>query len=367
VQAFFSATRIVWEHAVLADAISTALAEIGSARPVVIVDAAVHANPIIDTAMAQVRPASVEIRRGGEPETDEADELAMRLSDVECDAVVGIGGGSVLDLAKALGGLVRAEGRAADYQGFNLLPGPALPIVAVPTTAGTGSEVTGTAVLVNRVKELKLGINSPHIVPAVAILEPGLLLGMPRRLTLSAGMDALSHTIESYSARRATEFTRALSVGAYRLLTRALGNVLDDEHDLDARRDMLVGSAMAGLAAMNAGTGAAHAMAYPLGLHLGVPHSEALTMLLPQIVSSCSERAPGLYGELAASSGGDVASALGDLVDRAGVRLRLRDYGNGEPDVLLLAAESMKLTSAVENHPVSFSQDDALAILHEIT
>src|SRR5439155_24025948 len=170
--------------------ISTALAEVRSACPIFVVDAAVSANPLLEAALEQGRPAAIEVLAGGEPETDEADERTARLRDLECDAVVGIGGGSVLDLAKALGGLVRAEGRAADYQGFNLLAGPALPVVAVPTTAGTGSEVTGTAVLVNREKQLKLGINSPHIVPAVAILEPGLLLGMPRRLALSAGMDA---------------------------------------------------------------------------------------------------------------------------------------------------------------------------------
>jgi alcohol dehydrogenase len=363
--AFFAATRITWEHDGLADAVCGALAEVRSKRPAFVVDSAVSAHPLMETALDQVRPSAIDIRRGAEPETGEADKLTARLGALECDAVVGIGGGSVLDLAKAVAGLALADGCAADYQGFNLLPGPALPVVAIPTTAGTGSEVTGTAVLVNREKQLKLGINSPHIVPAVAILEPRLLLGMPRRLTLSAGMDALSHTVESYTARRATEFTRPLSVAAYTVLVRSLQAVLSDEDDLVARQAMLIGSSMAGLAVMNAGTGAAHAMAYPLGAHLGVPHSEALTMLLPEIVASCTEHAPGLYGELAARSGHGVESALRDLVERSGMQLRLRDYG--DPDVRLLASESMMLTSAVENHPVHFSEDDATAILRTIT
>jgi alcohol dehydrogenase len=364
-RAFFSATRIIWDHASLADALNSALAEVGSTRPVFVVDAAVCSKPVLTSALDEVGPATVEVRRGAEPETTEADELSARLRALECDAVVGIGGGSVLDLAKAVVGLACADGVAADYQGFNLLPGPALPVIAIPTTAGTGSEVTGTAVLVNRQKQLKLGINSPHIVPAVAILEPRLLVGMPCRLTLSAGMDALSHSVESYTARRATDFTRPLSVAAYAMLTGALGAALADEDDLGARRDTLLGSTMAGLAVMNAGTGAAHAMAYPLGVHYGVPHSEALSMLLPEVVASCRARVPNLYADLP-GAGDDVEVALRDILDRAGISFRLADYTAMQPDLELLATESMSLTSAVENHPLSFSRDDALKILNAI-
>jgi alcohol dehydrogenase len=294
VQTYFSATAILWEGTNLASSLAAALERIQSVRPALLIDTALHDKPIVEDALATVTAASVQLRSGGEPDTDEADRVAEALRTSQCDAVVGIGGGSVLDLAKAVAGLIVAPGTAADYQGFNLLPGPAMPVVAIPTTAGTGSEVTGTAVLVNRAKSLKLGINSPHIVPAVAVLEPGLLLGTPRRLSLSSGMDAISHAVESYSALRANEITRSLSIGAFRLLVPTLHRVLDDPDNLHARRSMLVGSTMAGLAVMNAGTGAAHAMAYPLGVHLGVPHSEALTMLLPEVARSSTRSNPGV-------------------------------------------------------------------------
>ncbi len=331
-----------------------------------LVDAAVARLPFLAAALGDTDAVLVEERTGGEPETTEADERTARLRESGCDTVIGIGGGSVLDLAKALAGLVPASGLAADYQGFNLLTDPALPVIAVPTTAGTGSEVTGTAVLVNRRKNMKLGINSPMIVPRVAILEPQLTVGLTPRLTLSAGMDALSHATESYSARKATEFSRAFATRAFDILSNALPRVLADGSDVDARRDMQVGSTMAGLAVMNAGTGAAHAMAYPLGVHFAVPHSEALTMLLPAVARSCERAQPGVYDGLGAR-GDDVSALLDGIVEQSHEQFRLARYGTTDTDLAQLADESMNLVSAVENHPVAFAREDALSILQEIS
>ncbi len=354
---------MIWDTD-LALAVRSVGDELDMRRPLVIVDAAVAGHSVVADTISGFAQSVVHQRAGNEPETPEADTLCARARDGACDAVVGIGGGSVLDLAKAVGGLVPASGDAASYQGFNLLPGPALPVVAVPTTAGSGSEVTGTAVLVNRVKGLKLGINSPHIVPKVAVLEPRLLGGMPARLTLTSGMDAISHAVESYSANGATQFTRPLAIRSFQLLVDAVDRSLADGDDLAARADSLIGSAMAGLAVMNAGTGAAHAMAYPLGVHLGVPHSHALTMLLPEVVEACERAQPDLYDELAMIAGGSVSVLLRKLVAPWSSELRLRQYG--EPDLALLAAESMNLTSAVQNHPLPFSEADARAILEAV-
>jgi alcohol dehydrogenase class IV len=362
-QSYFSATRIVWGES-LVTALGAALAAHGVDRPLVIVDSAVVSHPVVSEAIQRLVVATVHERSGSEPETTEADALCNLGREARCDGVIGIGGGSVLDLAKAVGGLVPAAGNAADYQGFNLLPGPAHPVIAVPTTAGTGSEVTGTAVLVNRAKAMKLGINSPHIVPKVAILEPRLVAGLPVGLTLTAGMDAISHAVESYSARKATPISRALSIGAFRLLIDAVDRALRHPDDLHAREATLIGSTMAGLAVMNAGTGAAHAMAYPLGVHLGVPHSVALAMLLPEIVESCERVQPDVYAEEARLAGGSVSAALRTLVEPWQDELRLARFG--QPDIALLAAESMNLVSAVENHPVPFSENDARAILEAI-
>jgi alcohol dehydrogenase len=363
--AFFSATRIVWDHGDFVETMRDGLAEARGVRPAVIVDASVLGLSLMSKTLDELHPGLVVPRSGSEPDTTEADELTAQLRASACDAVVGIGGGSVIDLAKAVAGLVPATGPAAAYQGFNLLTEPALPVIAVPTTAGTGSEVTGTAVLVNREKNLKLGINSPMIVPRVAILEPELTLGLPPRMTLSTGMDALSHATESYSARKASGFTLALATRAFDTLTGALPQVLADPHDVAARLAMQIGSTMAGLAVMNAGTGAAHAMAYPLGVHFGVPHSEALTMLLPAIARSCERGDLEIYEGLGTRTG-HVSAILDSIVAGSGEEFRLSRYGATGAELPGLADESMNLVSAIDNHPFAFGRDDALSVLEEI-
>lgn len=363
---FFSATRIVWDGE-LVESLQAGLEEVGASRPAILIDAAVAQHPLLAAVTSALGPAIVEVREsGGEPETAEADERTARLREAGADAVIGIGGGSVLDLSKALAGLVPAPKLAADYQGFNLLTEQALPVLAVPTTAGTGSEVTGTAVLVNREKEMKLGINSPMIVPRVAVLEPQLTVSIPTRLTLSAGMDALSHATESFSGRSATVISRSLGSTAFDVLSDALPRALADGTDLDARRDMLLGATIAGLAVMNAGTGAAHAMAYPLGVHFGVPHSEALTMLLPAIARSCEAAQGGVYDGLGTRTD-EVSTVTSTIVTDSGEPFTLGRFGVTDTDLALLAKESMNLTGAIQNHPVEFTESDARRILEEIS
>jgi alcohol dehydrogenase len=363
---YFSPTRVVWD-VVPAEALSEELRELGARRPFVLLDAAIAGHALVAEAVRGLDDVCVQRSTGGEPETSEADELAAVARREGCDVVVGIGGGSVMDLSKAVAGLVRAVGEAADYQGFGLLPGPAVPVIVMPTTAGTGSEVTWTAVLVNRAKNLKLGINSPHIVPVLALLEPRLTTGMQPRLTLSSGLDAIGHAVESYGARKATPISRALSRQAFTMLTRALPNALADGDDLDARRAMLLGSTIAGMAVFNAGTGAAHAMAYPLGVRLSVPHSEALAMLLPKIAESVQRAEPEFYDDLAAETGGDVPTMLEELVAPWRDELRLERYGCSEADLAVLATEAMNLTSAIENHPAPFDERTALEILEAVS
>src|SRR5262249_52425616 len=184
---------------------------------------------------------------------------------------------------------------AADYQGFNLVKRAGLPIIAIPTTAGTGSEVTWTAVFTNRTRMVKGGINSPYCFPRYAILDSLLTASMPRRVTLSSGMDALSHAIESYTAKNASLLSRTMSEQALRLLYEGLSRVFRNETDLEGRRLTQLGSTIAGWACFNAGTGACHSLAYPLGVYFKVPHGEALSMLLPIVARINNTKQPGIY------------------------------------------------------------------------
>lgn len=315
-----------------------------------------------------------------EPDTDYADELTAQIKANPPEVLVGIGGGSILDLTKGVAVLLTNPGKAADYQGFNLVKTPGLPIIAIPTTAGTGSEVTWTAVFTNRSKLIKGGINSPHCFPRFAILDPKLTVSMPRRVTLSSGMDALSHAVESYTAKNASLLSRALSVQGAQLLYEGLSGVFRDESDLKARHKTQLGSTIAGWACFNAGTGACHSLAYPLGVYFGVPHGEALSMLLPTVVRINDAKQPGLYSSLwTAVFGNGHAGAqseteksklfmkeIDNLCAQSNLRLRLSDYGMAAKDLDSMSEKAINLKSALLNNPVEFSQSDARRALESI-
>lgn len=149
-----------------------------------------------------------------EPSLETADTCARAGRDGRCDFVVGVGGGSAMDTAKAAGVLLTNDGPARDYQGQNLVKNPGVPAIMVPTTAGTGSEVTGVAVFINREKQLKLGINTPYVIPSLALLDPELTVTLPPHVTASTGMDALTHAVESYISKSATPLSEMFSLKA---------------------------------------------------------------------------------------------------------------------------------------------------------
>jgi alcohol dehydrogenase len=381
---FHAPTKLTWDVP-LASALPPILLESNWTRPGLLVDASLMASQQVAQLIAllgtddRMDPLVVE-RSGGEPQTLEADRLTAGFRDHRPDVMIGIGGGSVVDLAKAVAGLLTNAGDAASFQGFGLLKNPGVPIVAVPSTAGTGSEVTWTAVLINPQREMKLGINSPHILPRHAVLDSGLTMSMPRRLTLATGIDALSHAIESHTARNATEISRALAERAARLLVRGLPAALDDGSDREARRDAQLGSTLAGWSIFNSGTGAAHAISYPLGARFGIPHAEALTMLLVPVMKAVEAKHPGAYSELWPAVCGyhSAAPATPALMSEAVIARvdqvfddsqwvpRLGDYGIGAADMAVLAERSMDLTSALANTPVEFTRADCREVLEAI-
>ena len=234
------------------------------------------------------------------------------------DVVVGIGGGSCLDMAKCTALLVRHGGRLSDYYGEFRVPGPTLPVVAVPTTAGTGSEVTPVAVVSDESRTLKVGISSPWLIPVAAICDPDLTITCPRGLTAIAGADALTHAIEAYTAvRRSPDAALPQSrvfVGkgalsdhfallAIRLLGASLERACADGSDAAARADVMLGALAAGCAFGTAGTGAAHAVQYPVGAVTGTPHGLGVAAMLPFVMAY---NRPAATAEFAA-----IADALG--------------------------------------------------------
>lgn len=381
--AFLGPTKLLWDVDVL-DGVNSILDETGWRHIAVFVDSILRSLEPVEGLIRGIEargsaPPIVIERAGGEPTTAEADRLAEQLRGTGVDAIIGLGGGSVLDMAKAVAGLLTNPGSAAEYQGFDLLEAPGVPIIAIPSTSGTGSEVTWTAVLINSARELKLGINSTHILPRYALLDVRLTMSMPQRLTLSTGLDALSHAIESATARKASEVSRMVSHKSAELLMGGLPAAVADGTDLRGRRDAHLGSALAGWSVMNAGTGAAHAIAYPLGARFGVPHAEALTMLLVPVMRAIDEKAPGTYAHLSGSILGlgmspdtepaksqAVIERVDSLRDLSPWVPRLADYEIGDSDIQSLADGALQLTSALDNSPVGFDSIDCLAVLDKV-
>jgi alcohol dehydrogenase len=219
-----------------------------------------------------------------EPSPDCADKGAQVAKEEKVKCVIGVGGGSTMDVAKAVAVLAKNEGSAEDYIGLNLVRKPGLPTIMLPTTAGTGSEATFTAVFTMRESKKKGGINSPFLFPHLAILDPELTLELPPEVTAYTGMDALTHAIESYASRQAHFLSEPLSIEAIRLISAYLRQAVYQGDEIEARSFMLKGSYLAGLGLAMSGVGAVHALAYPLGALFDIPHGIANALLLPYVM-----------------------------------------------------------------------------------
>lgn len=303
-----------------------------------------------------------------EPWVETADAAGEALKKSGAGCVVGIGGGSAMDIAKAASVLATNPGTAADYQGLNLVRSPGLPGIMVPTTAGSGSEATFTAVLSTREPKSKAGINSPFLYPVSAVLDPELTAGLPPRLTATTGMDALAHAIEAYTSLAAGPLSDMAAINAVRLISGSLRKAVADGSDIAARADMLLGSFLGGVALASAGVGAVHALSYPLGGVFRVPHGAANGLLLPHVMRFNEPGCP-KYSSIAEAMGaeGDVgaADAVAKLAGDAGIPLTLSSLGIRKEHFNAMAEAAMKVSRPLENNPRKVTAADALKIYEE--
>jgi len=200
------------------------------------------------------------------------------------DLIIGVGGGSAMDIASITSVMLTNPGTVYDYFGINLIKNQGIPTILIPTTAGTGAEVTPNAILTDTKEKLKKAVVSPHILPRVAIVDPLLHLSMPPSVTSSSGIDALTHAIESYTSNNATILTDLFAKEAMILIGRSLRTAVANGNNLEARYDMGIGSLYAGISLANAGVTAVHALAYPLGGQFNVAHGIANGLLLPYVM-----------------------------------------------------------------------------------
>ncbi|GAB4114141.1 MAG: iron-containing alcohol dehydrogenase [Candidatus Caldatribacteriota bacterium] len=216
--------------------------------------------------------------------TDTVDKGATLVKQENYDLIVGIGGGSSIDTAKAIGVVVTNGGKCIDYAGNNKVKNPSMEVIALPTTAGTSAEITDVAVIADRKSKARIGIRSPYVVPSIAILDPLLTLTMPPHITASTGMDALSHAIESYTNTYTKAPTEVLALEAIRKIGANLCHAVANGNNLEARDNMLMGNLLAGLAFRNTRLGILHAITGPFCGYYEVPHGVANSVLLPYIM-----------------------------------------------------------------------------------
>jgi len=240
-----------------------------------------------------------------EPDVDEMDTGAERLRRSRAEVIIALGGGSTIDTGKALSGLATNPGGIYDYlEGVGrglALSSAALPFIAIPTTAGTGSEVTKNAVISSRTKKFKKSMRSPYMIPRIALLDPELTLSLPPDITAFTGMDALTQLIESYVSARAQPLPEALALDGISRAGAALERAVSDGRDLQAREQMLLASLLSGIALANSGLGAAHGIAAALGAHCGIAHGRACAMLLPGVMQLNLPACRGKFGRVAAA------------------------------------------------------------------
>lgn len=287
--------------------------------------------------------------------------------DAGVSAVVGFGGGSPMDVAKLAAYLLGSGDDLDAVWGVDKARGLALPLVLVPTTAGTGSEATPVSVITLPDGE-KRGVNSRALVPGHAILDPELTLGLPRHVTAATGIDAMVHAIEATtSARLRNPLSTALAAEALRLLGANLVTACDEPGNLDAREAMLVGAHLAGVAFANAPVAGVHALAYPLARY-GLPHGLTNALMLASVLRHNLPAAAPDYALMAAQvdpalrDADGLIAALEELIARVGLPGRLRDAGVPESDLPELAAEAMKHERLLVNNPLPIGEADALRI-----
>ncbi len=357
------------------------LAELRISRPLVVLDGSLAASGFGGKVDALLKNAGIAYelydKAVPEPPLEMADEGAKLAFKKKCDGVIGIGGGSAMDLAKAIAVIAGNKGKAVDYLGLNKVPGPGLPKIMVPTTAGTGSEVTFTAVFIRKKLNKKEGMNSPYLYPELALLDPELTLSLPPQATATTGIDALCHAIESYTSINASPVSEMFSLEAIRLISENIRTAVHDGSNIEAREAMLLGSLYAGYGLANAGVTAVHSLSYPLGGRYGVSHGLANTIILPKVLAF---NLPGAMGKFV-----DVAEAMGEIVDElplreaaylaveavealiedCGITTTLQDLNVPEGDFPLLAREARTVARPLANNPCRMTDEDMMEIYQE--
>lgn len=301
-----------------------------------------------------------------EPTNEYFETLRARARSLAPDLVIGLGGGSVLDVAKLVAALHDRLEPVADFYGINVLRTRRTALVCVPSTSGTGSEVSPNALLLDTGSVAKKAVISPALIPDVTIVDPALTLSLPPALTATIGIDALAHCLETYASRVAHPLVDLRSLEGVRLIGAHLERCVRDGTDLAARSAVALGSLYGGFGLGPVNTNGVHALAYPLGGEFHLPHGLSIALLLPHVVRFNLPALPERHATLARALGGQGAAELPDLltslIARCGVDARLSAHGIPRSALPRLVDAGLLVTRLLKNNPREVTREDALRI-----
>jgi len=352
--------------------------QLGVRQPLLVTDPGLVAIGLVQPVAAALEEAGVTPVLFDQVKEDPPEATVLAAAELgrlrAVDGVIAVGGGSSMDVAKVAAVLLGGEQPLSALYGVGNVTGSRLPLVLVPTTAGTGSEVTPVAVVTTG-ETTKAGISSPVLLPDVAVLDAGLTLGLPPATTAMTGIDAMVHAIEAYTSRhRKNPLSDNLARQALDLLARNLRTAVRDGHNGAAREQMLLGACLAGQAFANAPVAAVHALAYPLGGHYHFPHGLTNSLVLPAVLEFNLPAAAGLYAELAGLVVGEpvagseeaqaraLIGALRQLIDDVALPATLQRAGVPGSDLEMLAEDAMLQQRLLVNNPRDVAYEDALGI-----
>jgi alcohol dehydrogenase class IV len=307
-----------------------------------------------------------------DPSVETVDRGVALAKEGDSNVIIGVGGGSAMDVAKTIAILMKNEGSAADYQSGKEITNIGLPFIAVPTTAGTGAEITNNSVITNRDKKIKQSIRSPLMIAKVAIVDPMLTISMPPYVTAASGMDALTQAIETYVSLSANPFSDTLALRSISLISKNLVRAFENGNDENARENMAMGSLFGAMSFANAALGAVHGLAHPIGALFDVPHGVICGLLLPHVMEYNLSAKAGRYAEIADAMGQSVSGESSEvnaykaiesiriLLTKLQLPQHLHDLGIGHSDLHLIAQSAKG--SSLNNNPRPTTPES----LHEI-
>jgi alcohol dehydrogenase class IV len=371
--AFFSPNRILFGI----DAVNGVAAEVkqlGGKKVLIVTDPGLIEAGLVEAIKASLDSGGIAFslydQVEPEPPARIVDQCTRYLKDENCDLIIGVGGGSSLDVAKGASIMATNEGSILDYSGADVVTKRGLPKILIPTTAGTGSEVTRILVITDEASNIKKAVYSKHVLSDVAIVDPMMTLSMPPKVTADTGIDALVHAIEAYVSANATPFSDILAIEAITLIAENVPMAFAKGENVEARYHMSLAATISGLAFSSGGLGAVHALSNPLGIEYHLPHGRTNAIMLPHVMTYNLIGNPTKFAWIAEAMGEEVeglspmeagalaVEAVKELLNQLNISIRLRDYDIPQKEIPKLVEGTMTVSRLFVPNPRNLTQED---------